>query len=185
MQAITCFTDPPTGKLTLYHPDRPDITIDASDHGDGCEFIQWVMPISLGAKLLPARLVSAPDEAMTDTGYQSISLINMASHRAIEAQLGHEISRLRWRGNILVEGMEPWAEMELVGKIIRFGEAEFEVVEPIKRCAATEANPETGERDVQTVRAIHGVTGKLDCGIYLKVTKGGTIQQGNQIEVLD
>jgi len=184
LQAITCWTNPQTGKLTLSHPDRQDLTIDANDHGDGCEFIQWVMPISLGTRSLPARLVRAPHEAMTDTGYQSISLINLASHRAIEGQLGFGISPLRWRGNLLVEGLEPWEEMGWLGKSLRIGTAEFEVVETIVRCRATEANPETGQRDVETVKAIFEGFGHRDCGVYLKVSKGGDIAEGADLEVL-
>lgn len=183
LQAITTFTDPQTGKLTLSHPDRPDLTIDPEDHGDGCLLVQWVMPISLGAKLLPARLVRAPDEAMTDTGYQSISLINLASHRAVEAQLGHDISPLRWRGNLLVDGLEPWEEMDWIGRTITIGGAEFEVVEPIQRCRATEANPETGERDADTLGALRDGFNHQNCGIYLKVARGGEIQQGMEIGV--
>lgn len=184
LQQIGCWSNPQTGQITLFHPDRPELTINANDHGDGCEFIQWVMPISLGTRLLPARLVRAPDEAMTDTGYQSISLINLASHRAVEAQLGQEISPLRWRGNLLVEGLEPWEEMDWIGRTIRIGGAELEVVEPIERCRATEANPETGTRDVETVRAIFEGFGHRNCGVYLKVAKAGDIQEQMEIEVL-
>jgi len=183
LQQIAAFTDEITGKVTLSHPDRPDLTIDPDDHGDACEFIQWVMPVSLGTRLLPARLVRAPNESMTDTGYQSISLINLASHRALEAHLGIELSPLRWRGNLLVGGLEPWEEMSWVGKTLRIGEAELEVVEPIGRCAATEANPETGKRDVETVKGLYSGFGHTRCGIYLTVSTGGEIMEGMEIGV--
>lgn len=184
LQQIEVQTDPAYRTLTFFHPDRVPLTIKADDHGDGCEFIQWVMPISLPTRLLPARLVRAPDEAMTDTGYQSISLINLASHRAVEGQLGFEISPLRWRGNFLIEGLEPWQEMDWIGKTLRIGDAEFEVVEPIGRCRATEANPETGKRDAETLRALDEGFGHQYCGIYLKVTRDGDIQEGMSLEVL-
>lgn len=170
--------------LTLNHPDRPEITIDPDDDGDGGRFIQWVMPISNGNRMLPARLVRAADTAMTDTDYPSISLINLASHRAVETQLGQQISPLRWRGNLLIDGPEPWAEMNWIGKRLRLGEVEVEVVEPITRCMATTANPETGMRDADTLAALKGGFGHQDCGVYLRVTSGGRLNEGDALEVL-
>ncbi|MDU8928429.1 MOSC domain-containing protein [Alisedimentitalea sp. MJ-SS2] len=184
LQQIECMTDPAFRSITFFHPDRPALTINPADHGDGCEFIQWVMPISLGAKLLPSRFVRAPDEAMTDTGYQSISLMNLASHRALEGRLGREISSLRWRGNFLVDGLAPWEEFDLIGNTIRIGKAEMEVVEPVGRCRMTEANPETGKRDADTLGTLREAYGHSNFGIYLKVTKSGHVQEGDQIEVL-
>ncbi len=182
LQAIRARVDPDYRTMTLSHPDRPEITIDADNDDDACRFIQWVMPISNGNRMLPARLVRAPDAAMTDTGYQSISLINLATHRAVETQLGHEISPLRWRGNLLIEGLAPWAEMEWVGRTIRLGEVEMEIVEPITRCMATTANPENGLRDAETLKALKDGWGHQECGVYARVTKGGNLRETDVIE---
>lgn len=184
LQQIECITDPAFRSITLSHPDRPDLTIDPDNHDHACDFIQWVMPISLGARLLPARLVRAPDEAMTDTGYPSISLINLASHAAVAEHLGQEISPLRWRGNLLIDGLAPWAEMGWPGKTLRLGEVELEVVEPIKRCRMTEANPETGARDADTLGALRKGFGHQNCGVYARVIRGGLLPEGAEIEVL-
>lgn len=184
LQQIECMTDPAYRTITFFHPDRPSLTINPEDHGDGCEFIQWVMPISLGAKLLPSRFVRAPDEAMTDTGYQSISLMNLASHRALEGRLGHGLSPLRWRGNFLVDGLAPWEEFDFVGKRLKIGDVELEVVEPDGRCRMTDANPETGKRDVDMTRLLRDEFGHSNFGIYMKVLKSGHVQEGDQIKVL-
>ena len=184
LQQIECMTDPAYRTITFYHPDRPALTINPYDDGDGCLFIQWVMPISLGARLLPARFVSAPNEAMTDTGYASISLINLASHRALEAQLGQELSHLRWRGNLLIDGLEAWEEMTWPGKTLRIDDVELEVVEPIGRCRMTEANPETGARDADTLKGLRDGFGHQDCGVYAKVKTGGMLTEGAAIEVV-
>ena len=183
LQAITTFTDPFRHTLTLSHPDLRDLTINPENYDHACKFIQWVMPISSGSRALPARLVRAPEEAMTDTGYQSISLINLASHRAVEQQLGQELSPMRWRGNLLIDGLEAWEEMNWVGKSARLGEIELEIVEPIKRCRATEANPETGERDAEPLMALRDGFGHQNCGVYAKVTKGGLLSEGTTIEL--
>ena len=44
--------------------------------------------------------------------------------------------------------------------------------------AATEASPETGQRDAEPVRALHGGWGHRDFGVYARVTKGGMIATG-------
>ena len=185
LQAISTYIDDWGGKMrmTLSHPDLVDITIDPDDENDRNRFIQWVMPISNGARMLPARLVRA-NQPMTDTDYQSISLINLASQREVEAKLGFEISPERWRGNILIDGWEPWAEKEMAGRRLRIGESELEVVEEITRCMATTANPETGERDADTLGALKNGFGHQEMGIYAIVTRSGAIHQGDPVELL-
>ena len=155
LQAIRARTDAAAGRITLSHPDRADITIDPDDAEDATRFIAWAGPLSNPDRAQPARLVRAPDVAMTDSDYPSISLINLASHRAVEAQLGHDISPLRWRGNILFDGFGAWDEVAWPGKRLRLGVVELEVVEPIRRCMATTANPETGLRDAETLKALN------------------------------
>ncbi len=184
LQAITTWVDPAYRNMTLSHPDRPDLTIDPDDHGGACEFIQWVMPISNGNRMLPARLIRAPGHGMTDTDYASVSLINLATHRAIEAELGHEISPLRWRGNLLLDGLEPWAEMDWIGATLRIGGAELELKEPITRCMATTANPETGARDADTLGALKSGWGHQECGVYGVVSKSGALCQGDTVELV-
>ena len=121
---------------------------------------------------------------MTDTDFASVSVINLATHREIEAQLGHDISRLRWRGNLLLEGLEAWEEMGWVGRSLRMGSAEFEVKEQITRCMATTANPETGERDADTLGALKKGWGHQECGVCVIVTKSGVLRQGDAVELV-
>jgi len=184
LQAISTRVDPSHRGLTLTHPDRPDLTINPDDQDGANAFIQWVMPISNGNRMLPARLVRAPQSAMTDTDYASVSLINLTTHRAIEAQLGNDISPLRWRANLLLEGLDAWTEMEWVGRTVRVGDAELEIREPITRCMATTANPETGERDADTLGALKVGWGHQDCGVYGVVTKSGALRQGDTVSVV-
>lgn len=183
LQAITAQYDAVSSKLTLSHPDRVDITLNPDDADDANFFIQWVMPISNGARMLPARLVRG-SQAMTDTDFASISIINLASHRALEAALGKEISDLRWRGNLLVDGWDAWAEREMIGKQLQIGNATLEIREDIVRCTATMANIKTGERDTDTLKTLKSSFGHQEMGVYAVVTNGGTIQQGDQINVI-
>jgi uncharacterized protein YcbX len=184
LQQITCTCDTAQGRITFTHPDCAALTVNPDDPSDARRFLRWVTPFSGDAELLPARLVRAPDTAMTDTAYASISLINLATHRAVEAHVGRPLSQLRWRGNFLIEGLDPWEEMSWPGKRVQLGGVEFDVIEPITRCRMTEANPDTGARDVEMLRSLRDGFGHTDCGVYLKVATGGTVRRDMPIEVV-
>lgn len=184
LQAITARCDLPKQKVILNHPKLKELTIDPDDEADAGEFIQWVMPISPSNRALPSRLVRAPKRGMTDTDFPSVSLINMNTHRAVSIQTGQQLSNLRWRGNLMLEGFDAWSEMDWAGKRIRVGLAELEVVEPIVRCRATTANPETGERDADTLGALNDGWGHQYMGVYAIVTKTGDLRQGDTAELL-
>jgi hypothetical protein len=49
------------------------------------------------------------------------------------------------------------------------------MVEPIGRCRATEANPETGRRDAPTLAALEDGWGHTRFGVYAMVRKGGSM----------
>ncbi|GKY89181.1 MOSC domain-containing protein [Sinisalibacter aestuarii] len=185
LQAITVRCDMGYQRITLSHPKRPDLTIDPDNHDDELAFIQWVMPISHGGRLLPARLVRAPGVAMTDTGYASVSLINMNSHREVAVHLGQKLSPQRWRGNLILENLPAFAERDWIGKRLRIGLAELEIREPITRCAATTASTRTGERDADTLGALKALVGAAQMGVYAVVVKTGDLRTGDAVEVLE
>jgi len=67
----------------------------------------------------------------------------------------------------------------MVGERLRVGAAELDIVEPIGRCRATEANPETGQRDANTLAALEDGWGHTQFGIYGMVRKGGRVSLGD------
>ena len=184
LQAINARCDLPYQQVTLTHPKLKDLTINPDLPGDQGTFIQWIMPIVPKDRALPNRVVRVDGRGMTDTDYPSVSLINMASHREVSEKAGEPLSHLRWRGNLMLEGFEAWEEMNWMGKKIRIGLAELEIVEPIVRCNATRANPETGKTDADTLGMLKDNWGHQYMGVYARVTKTGDIRQGDQVELL-
>jgi GTP-binding protein len=53
-------------------------------------------------------------------------------------------------------------------------------VEPIGRCRATEANPDTGRRDANTLAALEDGWGHTRFGVYAMVRKGGRVAVGDR-----
>ncbi len=182
LQAISARLDEETGRITLTHPERPDLDFDPQS--EAAAFIAWAAPLSQGDAPRPARLVKAAERGMTDTPFPSISILNAASHRAVAQRLGREISPGRWRGNLLLEGFAPWEEFEWIGRRLRIGDAVLRIEERIGRCQATSASIRTGRREADMLRLLSESWGHTDFGVYAVVEEGGRIALGDQAALL-
>ncbi|WP_171171032.1 MOSC domain-containing protein [Ruegeria sp. HKCCA0370] len=168
-------------RVTLRHPQRPDLGFAPDTEQEA--FLDWVKPLMPADRAASARIVRVPGRGMTDSDFPSISLCNMASHRAVEQKLDRTLSIVRWRGNIWFEGLPLWDEFDWLGRDVRIGEAVLRVRERITRCMATTANPETGERDADTLRALNSWDHQ-DFGVYAEVLQGGEIRVNDEVQVL-
>lgn len=133
------------------------------------------------------RLLAAPDGfRFTDSKSGFVSLVNLASVAAIgEAQKKKAaIDPLRFRANLYIEDMAPWAEAALVGRTLSIGGARLEILKMTDRCAATGVEPGTGRRDMDLVQTLRQAFGHIDCGVYARVTQGGRIAAGDAIRVV-
>ena len=184
LQAIESRFDATTNTLTLTHPAKPDITANPDLPKDQTRLIAWLADLTPEGRPPPTAITKA-ENAMTDSQTVSLSLINLASNAAIGDRLGHEISPLRWRGNLLVSGLAPWEDRTWVGRDIRIGTAEFHIRKEITRCRMTEANPESGVRDADTLGALRDGWGIQEMGIHAVVTQAGEIAVNDQVEVLN
>jgi uncharacterized protein YcbX len=167
--------------IHLSHPDRPDLSITPGTPEAALALIAWLKPIYPADRRPPASLVKAPPSGMSDVPYASISVLNLASLRALSEKLGQPLDPRRFRGNLWLDGLAPWEEMALVGKRLRCNDAELELIEPITRCRATEANPDTGQRDAATLAALEDGWGHTDFGIYAMVRRAGRVATGDKV----
>ncbi|MCG7393570.1 MOSC domain-containing protein [Microvirga sp. ACRRW] len=130
------------------------------------------------------KVLTAPDGfRFTDSRRGYVSLINLASVRQLENVIGAPVDPLRFRGNIHIDGLEPWAEFDLVGQVLTTASGvRLKVTKRIERCAATNVDPDTGIRDLQIPRSLMQAYGHFDCGIYAEVVSGGSIAVGDHFE---
>ena len=184
LMAITAQLDEATATLTLTHPDRPTLTFRPDDSADEARFLDWLRPLCPPDRAQPQSIYKVPGCALTDTDYPSVSLINLASNRALGEHLGVGLSPWRWRANFWIEGMAPHQERKLVGRKLRLGGAVLEVSEPKVRCLATTANPETGVRDADTLGALKALFDDQSFGLYARVIEDGAVRKGDPMEVL-
>ncbi|WP_412505385.1 MOSC domain-containing protein [Roseovarius sp. SYSU LYC5161] len=182
LMAIEARCDESSGKVTLTHPDLAPLTFDP-DHEDEA-FLDWIRPVMPPERAQSARIHRVEGRGMTDTDYPSVSVINLASNADLSEKTGREVSSRRWRCNLHLDGLEPWAEFDWVGRTLRIGEAEITVHERILRCPATTANPETGQRDLDTLEALKTHFGHQDFGVYAEVTRGGRVTLGDAARLI-
>ena len=133
----------------------------------------------------PIKLLEAPGHSFSDVAKKVVSIINLESVRALEASVGRKVHPLRFRGNLYVEGWPAWIEAGLAGRELRIGSTRLRVVKAIKRCAATQVDPETAARYLDVPDALHRLTGEENCGIYGEVIAAGRIAEGDRIEISD
>ncbi|HEU0221214.1 MAG TPA: MOSC domain-containing protein [Paracoccaceae bacterium] len=182
LMAARVETDAAGGRVTFTHPGRPKISLDPER--DGQSLIDWVAALVPDGRARPARLVRAEGRGMTDTPFPSVSLLSLASLAALSRAAGRELSPLRFRGNLWLEGLAPWEEFAWMGREIRLGEARLRIVERIERCLATAADPETGRRDTDTLGLLEAHLGHRDFGLYAEVVRDGRVARGDRAELL-
>lgn len=131
------------------------------------------------------RVVTAPGFHFTDVPQKYVSLINLASVRDVERVVGAPVDPLRFRGNLHIEGLEPWAEKSWMDRTLAIGDVRLRVAKQIVRCAATNVNPATAERDMRLPQLLDEAFGANLCGIYLEVVAGGRIAPGDALTLID
>jgi uncharacterized protein YcbX len=98
-----------------------------------------------------------------------------------------KLSEHRFRSNIAIEGVEAWAEQSWLGRSIRIGGVEFDVVKPKTRCLATHANPVSGERDLPVMqglmRSFAQKESTLGVGMLTRGA-GGEIKVGDEVTLI-
>jgi uncharacterized protein YcbX len=181
LMAILCTSAPDMDEVTLSHPRRPTETFRPDDPADAARLIDWLRPLWPANRPEPARVIRVPGQAMTDQDQPLISINSLTSLADLSARMGQALSIHRFRGNIWVEGPAPWAELDLIGQEITIGDATLRVEEPIGRCRATGANPETGVQDADTMGALEAGYGHTDFGVFARVIRGGTVRTGDEV----
>ncbi|MBI5262001.1 MAG: MOSC domain-containing protein [Bradyrhizobium sp.] len=131
----------------------------------------------------PPRVLSGRDHSFSDVARKVVSIVNLASVRAVEAMAGTAVHPLRFRANLYLEGWPAWHEAQLVGEVLAVGPARLKVVKRITRCAAVNVDPETAIRDLEIPQTLMRRFGHNECGIYAEVVAGGTIGTGDVVTV--
>lgn len=138
---------------------------------------------------LAPEVMIAPGHKFTDISVVSsekmlaVSLINLASVRALEKAIGQSIDPRRFRANIYFDSDSPFEEDDWMEQDIQIGGAVLRCVMKTKRCPATEVNPESGQRDIRIPFELRKHFGRVDMGIYAEVKSSGSVKLEDRVAV--
>jgi uncharacterized protein YcbX len=150
----------------------------------------WDDPLSAVAGE-PVRLV-APVYGAADRGRSgAASLLGEASLQSIAGELGVDsVDSRRFRMNFGIEGLEAYAEETWIGCGVQLGDAIVIPQGNVGRCAITTQNPDTGERDLDTLKALARyraevpTTEPLPFGVHAAVAAPGRVRVGDPVSLL-
>jgi len=149
------------------------------------ELADFIQHLAVDPELPVPKLIERRDGGSNwDFPDTPISIINAATVEEIGRNIGAQMDPLRYRGNLVIKGLPAWEEFSLMGKRIRIGETELEIMRPIARCPTPGVNPETGERDIDFESTMPRLYGHAYCGMYGLVVKSGKIAQNDPVEVI-
>ena len=129
------------------------------------------------------KIVHAPGHSFSDMAAKCVHIVNLASVAELERTLGRPVDPLRFRANLYLEGVPPWAEFAWMGKEITVGPVRLSVFARTQRCEATNVDPAKGVRDMGIPAHLTRTWGHQDFGIYGKVAMGGEIAVGSPVGV--
>jgi uncharacterized protein YcbX len=137
----------------------------------------------------PITLIRCDRPAGTRAGNPA-SIVSDGSLAELARQSGVEhVDGRRFRMLIELEGATPHEEDGWIGHRVAIGEAVLAVTKPDARCAITTQDPETGQRDLDTLRNIIGYRGlregkHADFGVLADVARPGRIRLGDTVRIL-
>lgn len=134
----------------------------------------WLAP--LAGPMAPLRLVRAGAGAIHDVREAHLSVGSLASLRALSEAAGVAPDPRRFRMNLWLDGFAPWEERGWAA--LSLGPVRLRIIAPVERCAAPDANPETGRRDADLCAALHARLGAAEFGLYAVVESGGEVAPG-------
>ena len=176
--------DPASHVMTLTD-EGASIAYDLSSSQGRETLAAWAGAVAGAIRPGPWFVADAPGIAMTDAGDQSPSVMSLVSLRDLSQRVGADLDPRRFRGNLWIDGddLVPWVELEWSGRTMAIGDAVFGVTDPIERCLATAADPETGQRSANPLPALKAMRSDPLFGVLADVRHGGTISVGDRLVI--
>ena len=189
LAALKTRYDADTGMLTIARTGGPDISASLRTESGRAE-LEAFFETYLGKDGVTPQIVSAEGHKFTDISVVSpekmraVSLINLASVRALSEVMGCEIDPRRFRANIYFDGVPAWDELNWTERDLEIGTARAHCVMRTKRCPATNVNPDTAMRDMNLPAEIRKHFGHFDMGVYAEVRTSGLATLGGELALL-
>lgn len=148
----------------------------------GRQVIEQFMAAYMAGGLRGApKIIHADGHHFADCSEPYVHIINLATVREIERELGRSIDPLRFRPNVIVDDIEPWAEAAWIGHEIALGPVRLAVRKRTNRCEATNVDPATGARDMDIPALLMRRWRHMAVGVYAEIVSGGDLAIGETV----
>jgi uncharacterized protein len=175
-------------KLTLILKDKQILTIDINQLSERQALSNKITELEDSLKQ-PIVLMKNDDFPFFDTSISkkvdfinSVSLLNIQTINDFEKKIEKKIETSIFRGNICIDGIQPWKEQEWIGKIIKINGISFKVKKNIPRCVAINLKPQSDDNSFNLLQSLKKTYNHFDMGIYLTALEDGEIEVGSKIE---
>jgi uncharacterized protein len=175
-------------KLTLTFKNEKILTINANELNEYDLLSNKILELENSLQK-PIVLMKNKDLPFFDTSISnktvlshSISLLNTRSVKDFQSKINQKIEAQRFRGNIYIDGTEPWKEREWIGKIIKINGVSFKVEKNIPRCVAINLKPNTNDNSLNLLQSLKKTYNHFDMGIYLSALEDGEINFGDDLK---
>lgn len=149
----------------------------------GRQMLEQFIAAYMGGSLRGApKIVSAPGHSFSDVASKVVHIVNLASVRDLERLTGRSVDPVRFRPNVVIDGMPAWDELRLVGTRTTIGSVSLDVVKRTERCPATNVDPTTGMRDMAIPAELQRSLGHTDFGVYARIATDGELRQGDEVD---
>jgi uncharacterized protein YcbX len=120
-------------------------------------------------------------------------MFSSASAEELDRHAGREgrpLDRRRWRMLIEIEGCVAHEEDSWIGRDVRVGDAVVRVVRTDPRCVITTRDPDTGQKEFDTLKVLAAYRGpdrdgELPFGVYADVVEPGPVALGDAVEPVE
>lgn len=115
-----------------------------------------------------------------------VTLVSRASLARLEREAGRPVDPRRFRMLFDLEGCAEHEEDMWAERRVRIGDAVVRVGIGVGRCAVTTRDPDTGERDLDTLRLLRSYRerlpdGEIPFGVYAEVEEPGIVRVGDEV----
>ena len=176
-------------RLTLTFKDKEILTIDANNLRERGVLSNKISELENSIKQ-PIFLMKNHEYPFFDTSISnkvnfvnSVSLLNIKSIDDFQKKIDRKIESSIFRGNICIDGIEPWKEREWIGKIIKINNLFFKVEKNIPRCVAINLKPQTDNNSFNLLQSLKKTYNHFEMGIYLTALDDGEINIGDKINI--
>ena len=176
-------------KLTLTFKDKEILTIDINKLIEREELSHKISELENSLKQ-PIVLMKNYEFPFFDTSISkkvdfvnSVSLLNIQSINDFAKKINKKIEASIFRGNICIDGVEPWKERELIGQTIKINNVSFKVEKNIPRCVAINLKPRSDDNSFNLLQLLKKTYDHFDMGIYLTAIDDGEINIGDTINI--